>query len=96
MVLGQYWLSSHPSSESAHSQLSPREMSRIGTALSERQTHHFVYQPEILHLPPVGRTTATAGRLPRAQEYPPAAKASDPMLTFPRNPAELKRFLPPE
>src|SRR4051794_27254052 len=76
MVLGQYRLSSHSSSQPAHSQLSPGEMPRGRTALSNRETGDAVLQPQILHLPSLGRTAAQAGRLWTSQDRAPGTEIS--------------------
>src|SRR6266545_4591427 len=74
MVLRQHRVSSHPSSESADSQLSPREMPQSGAGLSERAACHAVFELEIPHLPALGRTTLQAGRLQPPQSFSQATE----------------------
>src|SRR5579859_3091986 len=81
MVLGQHRISSHPSSQPTDSQLSPGKMPPGRAAVSDRETRHAVLQFQILHLPPLGRTAAPAGRLPPPQDHAPATAAGGPVLT---------------
>ena len=73
VVLGQHRVSSHPSPEPAHSQLSPGEVSPGGAAVPDRQAGHVVRQLEVVHVPAVGRATAEAGRLRPSPDVAPAA-----------------------
>src|SRR5438094_1791521 len=77
MVHRQHRVPSHSSSESAHSQLSPRALPQGGTGVSERSARDPVLQLQITHLPPLGRTTAQIGRVwPPASRPPATARGS--------------------
>src|SRR5688572_6729575 len=55
MAVRKHRVPSHPSPEPAHSELQPRALSRGRPHIPERQTHHFVLEPEVPALSTLGR-----------------------------------------
>src|SRR5688572_12115374 len=82
VVFGQYWVSSHSSSQLEDSQLQPGGVPQGGPALAERATGHPVLQLEITDFAPLGRTAAQVGRLRPPQNIAQAMKKFPPQQPF--------------